>query len=325
MVLEPRELPAEPPPGGILARAAVTAVSAGTEIANYEGRTAQRGPDSTEPYHPGYSFAGTVLAVGDGVTRFAAGDRICGPLQHASHAIEARPERLARITRIPDGVAFEDAALTQIGCIVLNAVRMARIELGDRVAVVGSGLIGLLATRLAALSGGRSVTALDLLPARVKLARRFGAEAALEPDDPGTPDELARMAPDGFDVVFEATGAPAAVSSALRLAARGGRVVLLGSTRGLVTDFDPYADVHVKGATLLGAHVSTTPVAPTLRDRWTEAANRAFLLDLMASGTLTVGALISHRVAPEQAPEAFAALAARPADHLGVIIEWSSR
>lgn len=324
MVLEPFELPEDPPPGGILARADMSAVSTGTEIANYQGRTVQRGPDSTEPYHPGYSFAGTVLAVGAGVERFQAGDRICGPLPHASHAVEARPERLARITAIPPGVGAADATLSQLGCIVLNAVRLARIELGERVAVVGAGLIGLLACRFARLAGGRRLTALELLPARRALARRYGSAQAFDPGDPDTPGAVAALAPGGFDVVFEASGAAAGVPAALRLARLGGRVVLLGSTRGLVDAFDPYGDVHVKGLTIVGAHVSTTPVTRSLHERWTEAANRELILQLLGDRELDVAPLITHRVPPSAAPEAFRRLADAPAEHLGVLIDWSA-
>jgi len=323
LVLEPFELPEDPPPGGILVRAEMSAVSTGTEIANYQGRTVQRGPDSTEPYHPGYSFAGTVLAVGTGVERFQAGDRICGPLPHASHAVEARPERLARITAIPAGVGSADATLTQLGCIVLNAVRLARIELGERVAVVGAGLIGLLACRFARLAGGRRLTALELLPARRALARRYGSASAFDPGDPDTAGAVAAHAPGGFDVVFEATESAAGFRSALKVARPGGRVILLGSTRELVDGFDPYADVHLKGLTVLGAHVSTTPIVATVRDRWTEAANRRVLLELMQRGELDVDALISDHVAPDQAPAAFAELAVRPQEHLGVVIDWT--
>jgi L-iditol 2-dehydrogenase len=321
LVVEAHELPTTPPAGGILARAETTAVSTGTEIANYQGRTSLRGPDSTEPYHPGYSFAGTVLAVGDGVERFAPGDRICGPLPHASHALETRPERLARLTTIPDGVDAAQASLTQLGCIVLNAVRLARIELGERVAVVGAGLIGLLAVRFADLAGARGIVALDLIGGRRELATRLGAAAAVDPaaDDAG--ERLAALAPDGFDLVFEASGAPAGVPAALRLARRGGRVVLVGSTRGLVDGFDAYADVHVKGLTIVGAHVSTTPAGPS--DRWTESANRDYILGLMRDGALDVRPLISDRVAPAAAPDVFRALATEPAAHLGVLIEWA--
>lgn len=115
MALEPHELPDELPPNGLCVEAAVTTISPGTEVANYLGTTTQRTPESVEPYVPGYSFAGTVLAVGSRHTRFAPGDRICGPLPHASHAVEARPDRLARMTKIPDGVSFRDASFTQLG------------------------------------------------------------------------------------------------------------------------------------------------------------------------------------------------------------------
>jgi 2-desacetyl-2-hydroxyethyl bacteriochlorophyllide A dehydrogenase len=311
MVLERFELPEEPPPGGILVRAEMTAISTGTEIANYLGRTVQRGPDSTEPYYPGYSFAGSVLAASRG-SRFHAGERICGPLPHASHAIEVRPERLARMTVIPQRVEPADAALTQLGCIVLNAVRMARIELGERVAVVGAGLVGLLACRFARLAGGRMITAIEPIPERRELAQSYGGARAF---DPGASD-----APGGFDVVFEASGAPAGLPAALRLARGGGRVVLLGSTRGLVDGFDPYGDVHVKGLTILGAHVSTTPAT----GRWTEAANRELILRLLGDDELDVAPLITDRVRPSGAPDAFRRLAEAPSDHLGVLIDWSA-
>jgi L-iditol 2-dehydrogenase len=319
MELETHEIPDTPPPGSILAEAAVTAVSAGTEIANYEGRTANR----PERYYPGYSFAGTVLSVGDGMKRFSPGDRVCGPLPHASHVVEGRPERLGRLTTIPDGVAFVDAAFTQLGCIALNAVRKAEIDLGDRVAVVGAGVVGLLASRIARLAGGRRVTSLDLLESRLESARRNRAYAALNPTDPATEERLQAIAPGGFDVVFEATESAAGFRSAMRLARPGARVILLGSTRELVDGFDPYAEVHLKGLTVLGAHVSTTPAIATVRDRWTEAANRRVLLELMDREELDVDALISDRLTPDQAPAAFAELAAHPQAHLGVVIDWA--
>jgi 2-desacetyl-2-hydroxyethyl bacteriochlorophyllide A dehydrogenase len=322
LTVEDHEIPDEPPPGAILAEAVVTLVSAGTEIANYQGRTAHRPLDGAEPYYPGYSFAGTVLAVGDGMERFAPGDRVCGPLPHASRVVEARPERLARLTTIPDGVPFVGAAFTQLGCIALNAVRTAGIELGARVAVVGAGVVGLLAGRLARLAGGRRITALDLLEARREAATRNRAYAAIDPADPAAAQRLAEIAPGGFDVVFEATESAAGFRSAFRLAGRGATVVLLGSTREPVDGFDPYADIHVKGLRVLGAHVATAPAEATLRDRWTEAENRRVLLELLQRGELDVEALISHRIAPEEAPKAFAALAARPQDHLGVVIDW---
>jgi NADPH:quinone reductase-like Zn-dependent oxidoreductase len=80
LVVEQYQVPDRPPAAGILVAADVTILSAGTEIANYLGRTAERPPSQVTPYHPRYSFAGTVLAVGEDVEQFSPGDRIAGPI-----------------------------------------------------------------------------------------------------------------------------------------------------------------------------------------------------------------------------------------------------
>jgi L-iditol 2-dehydrogenase len=322
--VEQYEVPDRPPAGGILVAAHVTIISAGTEIANYLGQTTERPPDRATPYYPGYSFAGEVLAVGEGVEQFRPGDRIAGPIRHAAHAIEYRPERLARFARIPDGVSDREAALSQLGCIALNGIRKADIALGEMVAVVGAGLVGLLAGRFAQLDGAQPLVTLDLLSDRRDAAKRFGMDVVLDPAADSTSAVLESLAPGGVDVVIEATGSPRAFVLALSMASRGGRVVLLGSTRGKVEDFSPYEHAHLKGLLIIGAHVSTTPVGGTPRDPWTEAANRRVILSLMRDKRLDVEPLISHTIVPEQAGEAFAGLAHTPEKYLGVAIDWRS-
>jgi L-iditol 2-dehydrogenase len=325
MTLEHFDIPDQLPPGSILVRTGTTLISPGTEVANYLGRTTERPPERTEPYYPGYSFAGEVIAVGDGMVCFQPGDRVTGPLPHASMALEARPERLERITHIPDGVSDRQAAFSQLSCIALNGVRKAEIQLGDKVAVVGAGLVGLLAARLSQLNGGHPVVSLDLVPARRRAALDFGVDAVL--DAPGSADSdatIETLTPTGFDVVIEATGAAAAFVPALKLAARGGRVILLGSTRGVVEGFSPYAESHLKGLTIIGAHVWTAPTHATERDRWTEPVNRRVLLSLMRGGLFDVEKLITHEIAPADAGDAFAGLASEPDKYLGVQIDWSS-
>ena len=322
LMVEPYEVPDRPPAGGILVAAHVTIISAGTEIANYLGQTTERPPDRTTPYYPGYSFAGEVLAVGECVEQFATGDRIAGPIGHAAHAIEDRPERLARFAHIPDGVSDREAALSQLSCIALNGVRKAGIALGESVALVGAGLVGLLAGRFAQLDGAYPLLALDLLAERRDAAMRFGMDIVLDSAADSTPEVLESVAPGGVDVVLEATGSPRAFVPALTMARRGGRVVLLGSTRGQVEGFSPYDHAHRKGLSIIGAHVSTTPVSGTSRDPWTEAANRRVILSLMRDKRLDVEPLISHTILPEQAGEAFAGLAHTPEKYLGIAIEW---
>lgn len=197
--------------------------------------------------------------------------------------------------------------------------------MGQSVAVVGAGLVGLLAGRLARLDGAWPLVSLDLVPERRVVSMRYGAQLALDPRDPGTSDRLEALAPGGFHVVIEATGSPQAFVPSLALARKRGRVVLLGSTRGVVGNFDPYADVHVRGLEVVAAHVSSTPTAGADQGPWTEAVNRAFLLSLMEHGELDIDPLVTHTIAPKEAPAAFAALAARSVDHLGVVIDWAGQ
>ena len=108
-----------------------------------------------------------------------------------------------------------------------------RIELGESVAVLGAGLVGILAMRLAQLSGGVPVVGIDLEQRRLDLAKQVGADEVLVSDDSLQDKLRAKLGADGADVVIELTGAPNAVVTAFQLAATRGRVVLAGSTRGI--------------------------------------------------------------------------------------------
>src|SRR5262249_53301391 len=284
------------------------------------GRTVWRTGMVGKRCEAGCSCGGTVRAVGERVTAYRPGDRVAAHAPHASHAIVSDA---SRIVPVPDGVDFSQAAMTTHGCIVINAVRIAHVQLGESVAVVGAGLIGQFAVQLSRLSGGRPVVAFDNYQRRRALAATCGTDGALDPGDGETPADVARLAPGGFTVVFEATGSPAAFNPALKLVGRGGRLILLGSTRGLGERFDPYQDIHGKGVTILGAHANTTPLAANLANPWTEPANRRVILDLIARGDLDVDSLISNRVRPRDAATVYARLESSPQEFLGVVFDWA--
>jgi 2-desacetyl-2-hydroxyethyl bacteriochlorophyllide A dehydrogenase len=323
MQTEMFDLTDSPPPGKMLVEARTTMISAGTEIANYRGITTYRSaanPDwRTDPYYPGYSLAGVVRAVGEGVTGFQIGDRVCGMGPHASAAIvEAK-----QFVPIPEGVTFDHAAMTTLVCIVTNAVRLAKLELGESVAVVGAGMIGQLAAQLSRLSGARPVASIDPIPARRNLARTCGAHAQIDPDATAAPQQVAQLTDErGFQAVFEATGSPAALNPALKLVSSGGRLILLGSTRGLVEQFDAYGDVHLKGVTIIGAHMRTHPAHETPYNPWTWQNNRKLALRLIADGSLHLEPLISHRVTGDEGPDMFRRLAENRESFFGVLLKW---
>ncbi len=325
MRVEDFELPDKAPPGSVLLEARISLISPGTEVANYRGITTQRqavGPDwSKAPYMPGYSFAGTILSVGEGVAAWQAGDRVVTLARHASHAVVDAPQTLVAI---PDEVSFDRAAFATLGMIALNGVRLPRIELGESVAVIGAGMVGQLAMQFARLSGGRPVVAIDLVPERLDLATRCGAHAAINPqnqDIEATGRQLTRNRM--FDVVIEATGSPAAFNPALKLAGWRARVVALGSTRGIVKDVDVYQDIHFKGLTVLGAHFGTHPLVENSHARWTRANNMRVALDFIAGGALDVDSLTTMKVPASQGPEMFHLLATEKEKAMGILLDWT--
>jgi 2-desacetyl-2-hydroxyethyl bacteriochlorophyllide A dehydrogenase len=318
------ELPDQPGPHEVLVKTSWSAVSTGTETAIYGGtHIGFRTPGARYPKYPylaGYAATGTVLAVGEAVRDLAAGQVVAFPGKHATAGLcDTREEP---VVGVPEGVAADEAALTRLGTISLNGIRLARISLGDRVVVLGAGLIGQFAAQFARLSGGWPVALVDRLPSRLEVARACGIEPVVDVSAGDAVAATRAIARDrGFDVVVEATGAPPVVAQALELPARHGRVVLLGSPRGRV-EIDPYATIHRPGVTVIGAHVATTPAVETVDSHWTTRANFELVLDLLAHQRLAVRPLISHRLPAAEGVGAFEALVTRPEGYLGVLFDW---
>ncbi|HZB47031.1 MAG TPA: zinc-binding dehydrogenase, partial [Pyrinomonadaceae bacterium] len=130
----------------------------------------------------GYSAAGVVVAVGEGVTEFRSGDHVaCAGLGYASHAeVLSVPKNLC--ARLPEGVSYAEGAYATLGAIALQGVRLAQPTLGESVVVVGLGLLGQLAAQLLRANGCR-VYGVDPDARRLELARALGADAGCAPDD----------------------------------------------------------------------------------------------------------------------------------------------
>ena len=124
----------------------------------------------------GYSSAGTVLEVGEGVTGFAVGDRVaCAGQNYASHAeVVLIPQNLC--TRLPEGVALEHAAFSTLGAIALQGVRQADARVGEVVAVIGLGLVGQLTVQILK-AAGCVVFGIDVSEAACALAKSCGCDA----------------------------------------------------------------------------------------------------------------------------------------------------
>ncbi|MBW6419229.1 2,3-butanediol dehydrogenase [Celeribacter sp. PS-C1] len=195
----------------------------------------------------GHEFCGTVIEVGSDVQSVALGDRVAvepeyrcgvctacargdyhlcddwgfaGLMGHGGMAQEAVIPAYM-LHRLPDGVSFEDAALLEPAAVARHAINRAGEVYGARCAVVGAGPIGLLLVQLLKLFGASEIVATDMSEARCAKALALGADRAFSPRDE-------TLAPNHFDVVFEAVGVQSALDAALTATRKGGKVILAG-------------------------------------------------------------------------------------------------
>ena len=329
VALEERQL-SDPGPGQLLITSRVSLVSIGTELTTVRGDWPEGAFWRRITRYPGdlgYSMVGRVAAIGDGVTGFAAGDRVLVNAPHGTVALvtlQQAPLQRPNVLPIPPEVDDEAAAFGALALVALNGVRLARIELGDTVAVVGLGVIGQFCCRLARLAGARRVIALGHRPGHLQAARAGNVTVAADPRAVD-PLVLVREHNNGAlaDVVVESSGSASAIDLALHLARRQGRVVLAGSPAGPV-NLELHETVHGQGIQLVGAHISTLPFGELpLQTGWSlERAMRLFW-DLLSDATISVTPLISDRVPGPTAPALYARLLADRGDALGVLLEWN--
>lgn len=320
------EVPKRPGPHEVVVETIWSAVSTGTETAIYGGtHIGFSTPGATYPRYPyaaGYAATGRVIAAGSEAQGFSAGQFVCFPGKHASYGVWNVHE--SSVLPLPESLATDLAALARLGTISLNGIRLARITLGDSVVVMGAGLIGQFAAQFAQLSGGVPVVVVDRLAPRLRAARAGGVQTTIDANqDDAVQAGKVLTGGRGFDVVVEATGAAPVVAQSLELAARYGRVILLGSPRGRV-EIDPYHHIHSPGVTVIGGHARTTPSVEGIASRWTPRANFELVLNLLAAGRLEVAPLVSHRLPAAEAIATFEALVTRPEEHLGVLFDWRS-
>src|SRR5467141_4236848 len=333
-------------PGGILVRTQYSAISAGTERATLELSAksllakAKARPDlvkqvleyarqngvkaAYEKVHAkldtlttlGYSCAGEVISVADGVHEFRAGDRVaCGGGTYASHAeINFVPRNLA--VRIPSQVSSVAASLTTIGAIAMQGVRQAEVGIGETVAVIGAGLVGVLTIQILRAAGCR-VVAIDLSPQRVKQAAEHGAHLAVAADDPTLASTIKEFSRYGVDaaILTAATDSAEPAEMAAKILRDRGRIIVVGAVGMGVSR----SNMYTKELSLaLSRSYGPGRYDPQYEEggidypigyvRWTERRNMEAFLDLQAAGQIDVTPLLEHRYAIGDGAKAYADL-----------------
>ena len=277
-----------------------------------------------QPIPLGYCNVGTVIETGADVDAYAPGDRVVSNGHHAE--IVAVGQNLT--AKIPEGVSDEHAAFTVLGAIGLQGIRLVSPTMGESVAVIGLGLIGLLTVQMLRAQGCR-VLGIDLDPSRLEMARKFGAETVHAGE---RADVLAAAAAfsrgRGMDAVLitAATSSNEPVTQAAQMSRQRGRIVLVGVT-GLELSradfFEKEITFQVSCSYGPGRYDDSYEIAghdyPFGLVRWTEQRNFEAVLDLMAAGALDLDPLITHRFALEKAPSAYDELGGS----LGVVLEYA--
>lgn len=275
----------------VTVRVDVSAVSPGTERAQF-----LRLPNTTVgPLgRPGYSGAGTVIEAGPGTSSLRPGDPVA--VTGAPHASVATVGA-ASAYRVPEGVAPEAAALVQLGIVASVGVEAAKLEHGQPFCVVGAGLVGALALRIAVARGAEARAVVAASRAKEPWARVGGARSFLVvgEDDAAVGDLSA-------PVVIDATGSPTGFAVALEVAGPRGRVVLLGSPRGVTPDLG-LGRIQGLRLEVVGAHVDTVDLLDTASGvaagSGRRRAGEAFL-EALAAG-LTVSDLCGEELDPREA------------------------
>ncbi len=305
----------------------------GSDVHGWDGSTGRRLP----PIVMGHEAAGVVEAVGSAVTDVRPGDRVtfdstvsCGKCffcqkgrinlcdnrqvlgvstpefrRHGAFAEYVTvPRRISY--KLPDGLAFEHAAMIEAVSVAVHAVTRTPISLGDSAVIVGSGMIGLLVVQAARIAGCGTIVAVDLEDNKLDLAKQLGADIGLNPSRDDVP-ELVKKATGGrgADIAFDVVGATAPIKTAMASIRKGGSLTLVGNITPNVEL--PLQPAVTREITLYGSCASNGEYPECI--------------DLLARGAIKVDPIISAKAPLDDGPEWFRRLYSKEPNLMKVIIQ----
>jgi 2-desacetyl-2-hydroxyethyl bacteriochlorophyllide A dehydrogenase len=324
--------PLAPAPDQVLLRTRYSGISSGTEMATYTGsnphlhrrwdadsRLFVEGAASIE--YPvvgaGYEEVGEVVEVGAATEGVEVGDIVWGIWGHRSDGVLPGVDAAAQ--KLPAGVDPLVGVFARVGAVALNAVIDADVHVGETVAVFGQGVIGLLATRLLALSGV-DVVAVDLQPDRLSLSRQFGARHTVLATD--SPASAVRDLTGGLgaDVCIELSGSYPGLQEAIRTCGYSGRVIASGFYQGDATALRLGEEFHHNRIELVSSQISGSP--PRYAHRWSRQRLHRGFMRLVTDGRVDPLPLVSRVLPAAEVSAAFDLVASTP-DVLQVVLDFN--
>jgi L-iditol 2-dehydrogenase len=320
--LEMADVPAPTPGlGEVLVLVAACGIC-GSDVHGYDGSSGRRIP----PIVMGHEAAGTIAALGGGVTNLAKNERVtfdstiscgacefckrgelnlcnhrevigvsCGDYRRAGAFAEyiVVPSRI--VYRLPPNISFPEAALLEAVAVAVHAVSLAESVPKRTALVIGAGTIGLLCLQALRVAGCSRIFVADIDPSRLGLAKELGATTVLSPELEFAKQVGHLTGGEGVDLVVEAVGRNETVGTAIDAVRKGGTVILVGNIAPEVTL--PLQKVVTRQIRLQGSCAS--------------AGEYPRAIELMASGAINVKPLITAIAALEEGPEWFKRLHAR--------------
>lgn len=321
-------------PGTVLVEVHNSLVSPGTELKGWHGLRKQlENPSSNiKPKPFGYSNAGVLLEVGDGVEEFKVGDRVAcigmGYAMHTNYAVV--PHNLC--IALPEEVTFAQGSYAMLATVALHAMRRGQPEFGERVAVIGLGLVGQLTAMFYQLAGNL-VIGWDLIPFRAEIAQKWDIDATAVV---GMEDEVAatKAFTDGYglDAAVIAYGGDAnqsieKIHQCLKCSPDGhlmGRIIVPGNA--IFTYPMTLTNIDIRRASRTGSGYhdpawEVGPDYPPVSMRWTTRTNLEVCMRMIAKGKLKVDSLTTHTIPLEDVDARISAIIDEPDRILGVILE----
>jgi polar amino acid transport system substrate-binding protein len=281
----------------------------------------------------GYSTSGTVIASMDKNGLFKPGDRVaCAGQDYASHAeIVAVPQNL--VAKIPDNVTAEEAAFTTLGAIALQGIRQADPKMGEKICVIGLGLLGQITCQLLK-ANGCTVLGIDLNESLVKLANNTAADKALNRNDTNLVAACDNFTNGyGFDSVIITAAAPSndPVELSAAILKKKGKVIVVGAVK-MDIPRDPHfyrkeLDLRMScsyGPGRYDVNYEENGIDyPASYVRWTEKRNMEAFQQLILDGNINIDYLTTHLIDFDKSPEAYDMILNKTEPYLGIVLKYN--
>ena len=268
------------------------------------------------PTKYGYSLVGQVLVSGSGIDPVWEGRQVFAFHPHESHFI-ATPEELLPL---PEDISPEDAVFLPNMETAVNFVMDGQPLIGERVAVFGQGIVGLLTTALLSDFPLDQLLTLDNYEMRRQASLDAGAFASLDPSQPDVLDQIKSLLPDGADLTYELSGAPEALDNAIATTGFAGRVIIGSWYGSKKAELDLGGRFHRSRIRLISSQVSS--LSPDLSARWIKSRRLEVVWDMLRK--VRPSGFITHRFPFRDARKAYRLIDTRPGDAIQVLLTYPS-